>query len=229
MQQNKNNFEALTNYFAKFVSDHKKELIEEILQNRTRKVSLVLENIYQSQNASATLRTCECLGIQDIHIIENSNNYRLNPEVVLGSAKWVDLHRYNGEENNTKSCYQQLKAQGYTIVATSPRANGYTPENIPLDQKTALVFGTELTGLTDYALDNADQTMKLPLYGFTESYNISVSVAIAFSQIVTRLHNSNISWQLTKVQKDQLRLQWYKKVVPKSQLIEKDFLSKQRQ
>jgi len=214
----------LTEYFAEFVSDNKKQLIEKVLKNRTDYMTLVLEDIYQSQNASATLRTCECLGVQNIHIIENKNSYKLNPDVVMGSSKWIDLHRFKEENlNNTEECYKALRAKEYKIVATSPNIDSFSAEELPLDNKIAVVFGTEEEGLTEYALEKADYKLKLPMYGFTQSYNISVSVAIAFAQLINRIHQLK-EWQLTADEIDKLRLNWYKKVVARGEVMERVYL-----
>jgi tRNA (guanosine-2'-O-)-methyltransferase len=199
-------------WFSQFVTQNKKEKIAQVLENRTRRLTLVLEDIFQPHNASATLRTSEILGIQDIHIIENSNPYNINPDVVLGSAKWVNLHRYNRETNNTTACIAGLKEQGYTIVAATPHQKSVSLDDLDLRQKHAVLFGTELTGLSDLALQQADLYLQLPMYGFTQSFNISVSVAMVFSYLIKQLHEKHRDWTLTEEEKDQLTLEWYKKI-----------------
>lgn len=86
--------QLLLEHFAQYISEHKKEFAEKVLTERTKQVTVVLEDIYQSQNASAALRTCECMGLQDIHIIENTTKYEVNKYVLKGSYKWLSLHRY---------------------------------------------------------------------------------------------------------------------------------------
>ncbi len=218
--------DKLLEHFSKFITENKKNLIEKNLPFRTRHITLVLEDIFQPHNASATLRTCECLGIQDIHIIENINRYKLNPNVVMGSSKWLTLHRYNKEGNNTKAAILSLKEKGYKIVATSPHYDGKTPTTLPLDSKSAILFGTELTGLSKEALDLADEYIQIPMFGFTESFNISVSVALVLSRLVERLHNSSVDWRLSKEELEELRLDWYRKSIKNSHIIEEEFLKK---
>ncbi len=138
---------ALLNHLTQFVTDRRKFLFTKILSFRTRHISVVMEDIYQSQNASAVLRTCDLTGIQDVHIIENKNQYDINPDIALGSSKWLNLIKYNEDENNTISAFKQLKEKGYRIIATTPHENNFTLDSIPLDKKIAVVFGTELTGL----------------------------------------------------------------------------------
>lgn len=204
------------------VSDHKKALFENVLINRTRHFTVVLEDIYQSQNASAVLRSADCFGIQDVHIIEKRNEYTINPDVALGSSKWLHLYKYNKEAiNNTEMAYKHLRSQGYQIVATTPHKDDVLLDQLDITNKTALVFGTELEGLSDYAIENADVHMKIPMYGFTESFNISVSAAISLNHLSEKLRKSNeIEWQLSENEKRKIKLHWAKSVVKSSKLIE---------
>lgn len=155
------------------------------------------------------LRSCDLTGVQDIHIIENDYAFDINPDVVMGSTKWLDIHRYNELDFNTPVVLEQLKAKGYQIVATCPHRDDFMPETLPLDQPVALVFGTEKTGLTDYVLDHADKYVQIPMFGFTESYNISVSAALLTYILTHRLHEmTELDWHLTEEEKDEIRLEW---------------------
>lgn len=205
-----------------FVTENKQTLFNQIITERTRHVTVVLENIFQPQNASAVIRSCDVFGIQDLHVIENDNKYNLNPKVVLGASKWVNLFKYNRHENNTLNCINQLKKQGYKIYATTPHTNDMLISDVPLDEN-AFMFGTELTGLSETAMQNADGFVKIPMYGFTESLNISVSAAILLYEVSKRLKESNINWQLSDEEKIEQLLIWAKKVVKNSDLIENEF------
>lgn len=217
---------ALTEHLGTFVTDHKKELMERVLAERTDHLALALEDIYQPHNASACLRTCECLGVQNVHIIEGRNRYEVNPEVVMGSVKWLTLHRYREpDRDNTSACVSRLRELGYRVIATSPRADGYTPDDLPLDRPAAILFGTEEQGLSADALATADGSLRIPMFGFTESLNISVSVAVIFSHLMRRLRASGVSWQLSDERREQLRLAWYRKVVSRSAEIGDAFLA----
>jgi len=211
--------------FNKYVSDHKKNFIEKVLDVRTRYVTLVLEDIYQSQNASAVLRTCECLGLQDVHIIEDETKYAVNKRVLKGANKWLDLHRYKMKGfDNTAICFRKLRDMGYKILATDPSPDGVSINEVPLDQKIAVVMGNELNGTSNFAIENADQKIFIPMHGFTESFNISVSAAIILNTFLTKLRGSNIEWQLTESEKIAIRLQWLRKIIRRSDLIEQEFL-----
>jgi tRNA (guanosine-2'-O-)-methyltransferase len=212
-------------HLAQFVSDHKKAFVEKVLNARTRHVTVVLEDIFQSQNASAVIRTCECMGIQDVHIIENITKYSINPRVLKGSNKWMDIkHHASKTDNNTASVLSQLKQEGYTIFVTDPAEDGFSIEEVNVNNKIALVFGNELRGASKEALACCDQKVKIPMYGFTESYNISVSAAICLSTIITKLREQKKFFGLSDREKELLKLQWYRKIVRKSALIEREFL-----
>jgi len=213
-------------FLSSFISENKKNKFEEIILQRTRHLTVVLEDIFQPHNASAVLRTCDCFGIQDVHIIENRNKYEINPDVAVGSSKWLSLYSYHAAIYNTVECLRQLKDSGYSIIATTPHKKDFTPESLPLDQKIALVFGTELEGLSPHAKAMADGFVKIPMYGFTESLNISVSAALLIRSLTERLHNSDISWQLSESEKLDIKIAWAKNVVKKADLLEKEFLRK---
>lgn len=215
----------ITDHFSQYITDHKKQFIEKVLSERTRHITLVLEDIYQSQNASAVVRTCECLGLQDIHIIEEDSKYSVNKRVLKGANKWIDLYRYKMKGfNNTEICFRKLRDQGYQILVTDPSPDGTSINEIAVDKKIAIVMGNELEGTSSYALEHADQKVFIPMHGFTESFNISVSAAICLNTLLTKLRESATCWQLTDEEKEILRLQWYRKVVRRSDLIEQEFL-----
>jgi len=214
-------------YLATRVSDQKKDRIAEVLRYRTRHLTVVLEDIHKEHNASAVIRTCDCYGLQDLHIVENKNRYNVNPYVTRGASKWVTMHRWRGGHEAIAQCYGRLRSQGYRIVATSPHAEAHTPDTLPIDHKMALVMGSEWEGLSDYALQQADDHLIIPMYGFTESLNLSVSTAIILSKIVPRLHHSDVPWRLTKTEQDDLTLDWYRKIIKRVDLVEKDYWLKQ--
>lgn len=219
------NIKGLTEYLGSYITDHKKNRINEVLNFRTRYITLVLEDIYQPQNASAVIRTADCLGLQEIHIIESRNEYRLNPDVTLGSSKWIDLVRFNSEnKNNTIECIDYLKQKNYKVIGTSPDPKYKSLNEFEIPGKTALLFGTELEGLTKEAIQNTDDMARIPMYGFTESYNISVSAAICMYLLVHKLRRSNTRWQLSQKEKEDIRLHWYRKVLKNSQALEQEFV-----
>ncbi len=220
--------DSLIAYLESFISDNRKELFDRIIEYRTRYITVALEDIYQSHNASAVLRTCDCFGIQDVYIVENKNKYSVNPEVTIGSDKWLSLKKYNKSKNNSLKAINELRKKGYRIVATTPHQVDTELKNFNLlPGKVALFFGTELQGLTDDILQNADEFLKIPMYGFTESYNISVSAAIILHTLTEKMRASIIEWQLTEQEKIEVKRTWLKRSIRNSDLIEKDFISNQ--
>ena len=213
-------------HLSQYITDHKKETIEKVLSLRTNHVTIVLEDIFQSQNASAVIRTCECMGLQDVHIVENLSKYHFNTRVLKGADKWMHLGRYKNENiNNTEVCFAKLRSEGYTILATDPGEDGLSIHDIdPVANKLAVVFGNELRGTSSYAIEHADHKVRIPMFGFTESLNISVSVAICLNSLITRLRSSSINYGLTDEEKEIIRLNWYRKVVRRSDIIEREFL-----
>ncbi len=216
---------SIINYLKEFVTEERYNRICEIIEKRTRYFTIVVENLYQSHNISAILRTAECLGIQDVHIIENNFEYEISKQVSLGAQKWLSIHRYNQQENNTVACLRAIKERGYKIIATLPHENDCMLEDISMDEKVAFIFGTELDGLTQEAIDMADEFVKIPMYGFTESYNVSVSVALTMANVNERLRKSILNWTLSEDEKLTLQLDWLKKSIKESDRILNRFLS----
>jgi len=219
----------LIDFLKQFVTDNRHELFDQVLENRTKYITIALEDIYQSQNASAVLRTSDCFGLQDIHIIENRNMYDVNPDVALGSSKWLNLIKYNHTENNTLEAINSLREKGYRIVATTPHNDDVNLEDFDLNKgKVALFFGTELNGLSDLMIENADEYLKIPMVGFTESFNISVSAAIILHHLTSKLRRSDINWQLPSAEKEELMIDWLKKTIKMSSMLVEEFLSKKK-
>ena len=217
--------EALIDHFLKCITDERKALFEELIQKRTTYLTVVLENIYQPLNASAVLRSCDCFGIQDVHIIENYNEFKPDREVAMGASNWLTINRYDKNENNTLDCIQSLKNKGYRILATSPHNSQTDLINFDLSKgKTALFFGTEVEGLSDVVLENADEHLHIPMYGFTESFNLSVSAAICLYEMRMKMEKENIKWHMTEDEKNQVLLNWLRYSIDRSEIVEEDFL-----
>ena len=217
--------EALIDHFLKCITHERKALFEELIQKRTTYLTVVLENIYQPLNASAVLRSCDCFGIQDVHVIENYNEFKPDREVAMGASNWLTVNRYDKNENNTLDCIQSLKNKGYRIVATSPHNSQTDLINFDLSKgKTALFFGTEVEGLSDVVLEKADEHLHIPMYGFTESFNLSVSAAICLYEMRMKMEKENIKWHMTEDEKNQVLLNWLRYSIDRSEIVEEDFL-----
>ncbi len=212
--------EELLRYLEQFAPEGKIELFQEKIKDRTKHITVVLEDIFQPHNASAVLRSCDCFGVQDVHIIENRYKYQVNPDVALGSSKWLNLNKYNKAEQNTIACFNTLKEQGYKIIATTPHKDDFSLYDIPVDEKLAIVFGTEKEGLSKTALAHADGFMRIPMYGFTESFNISVSAALSLYELTKRIRqDDSIKWQLNDSDKVETLLEWTKSAIKSADLL----------
>jgi tRNA (guanosine-2'-O-)-methyltransferase len=218
----------LINYLIGFITPERHARMQAVLAKRTRYLTVVLEDLYQAHNASAVLRSCDGFGVQDVHIVEGRNSFRVNEEIALGTAQWLTLHRYKGRQNNSREAVKTLRKQGYRIVATSPRRNDVDLQDFDLSVgKIALFFGTEKEGLSNFLLEEADEYLKIPMDGFVESFNISVSAAIILHHLTLRLRSSEINWRLPKKDTDELLFKWLCSSLKRSEdLIERFFETK---
>lgn len=213
---------ALIEQLLAYVTENKREKMQAVIANRTRYVTVVLEDLFQEHNASAALRTCDIFGVQDVHVVEGKYTFKAVPTIAMGSSKWVDVHSYNSITDSIDT----LKKQGYKIVATTPHTDCYELPQLPLDQKIALVFGSEQTGLSKSALAQADTFVKIPMYGFVESFNVSVSVALCLYDVIHRLQKSGIDWKLSQEETQDLMLQWIRQVSKTAASLEKEIIDK---
>jgi tRNA (guanosine-2'-O-)-methyltransferase len=208
--------------FFKIITDNKKELFTKIAAERTNHITIVLENIYQEHNASAVVRSCDCFGIQELHIIEKGNAYKVQRDIALGAGRWVDMYNYDRGTTVESDCIEKLKSRGYSIVATTPHATE-TIHSLPINQPMAFVFGTERRGLSEEMLALSDHQVKIPMYGFTESFNISVSVALVLNTMRARLESSNYNWKLSSEEQIDLINKWCRKILNGGEQLEAHF------
>ena len=199
----------LLEYLENLISEERKQRFIDILDTRTRYLTVAIEDVFQLHNTSAVIRSCESFGIQDAHVIEGRFGKRLDKNIAMGAQQWVDVKRYG----NTMECIDMLKKDGYRIIATSPHHDSCFLEDFVIESPTALFFGTEREGLSEEVLENCDGFLKIPMTGFTESLNISVSAAIILQKLGTQLGDSTLDWHLTESEKLEKRLDWTKKTI----------------
>ncbi len=209
--------EEQVKYLREFVVDDKNALFERLIQERTDYVTIVMEDLYQSHNQSAVMRSADCYGIQNVHLIENRNRYDSTSTVSQGAREWLTIHRHRKSGNNTPEALAELKSAGYRIIATTPHTNDVLVDELDLAKgKMAFILGTELTGVSDTVFEQADEFVKVPMYGFTESLNVSVCGAIIMYSVMQRLRRSGIDWHLTDKRKSEVLFQWYKNAIKAS-------------
>ncbi len=202
------NQELLT-YLEDFISEERRDRFITVLKERTKFITVAIEDVYQMHNTSAVIRSCESFGIQEAHIIEGRFGKRLDKNIAMGAQQWVDVNRYH----SSAEALEHLRVNGYQIVATTPHDNATLLSEFGFDSKIALFFGTEKEGLSDAVLSNADSYLKIPMVGFTESLNISVSAAIILQNLTSKLKQSNLDWELKPNEILDKRLDWTKKSI----------------
>ena len=207
-------------YLEGFLTESRKQRFLDVLNTRTKHLTVVMEDVFQLHNTSAVMRSCEVFGVQELGVIEKRFGKTIDKEIALGAEKWVDIHRYNSNQN----CIDDLKARGYRIVATTPHVDANYLEDFDITEPAAIFFGTEKYGLSEDIMEQADAFIKIPMVGFTESLNISVSAAITIQNLTTRLRNSTIDWELTDKEIFEKRIDWSRKSIKDIDFITQRYL-----
>jgi tRNA (guanosine-2'-O-)-methyltransferase len=202
----------LLEHLLSFLTDRRKNLFDEVISKRTRHFTVATEDVYQLHNTSAVMRSCDVFGVQDLHVIEEKVSKKIDREIAMGAQKWVNIDRHN----STKECIDNLKENGYQIIATTPHNNSTELKDFDISKKSAFFFGKEKEGLSDIVLEAADGYLKIPMYGFTESLNISVSAAIILQTLITKVKDSDVVWELSELEKNEIKLQWAKMSIKSS-------------
>lgn len=211
-------------YLETFLTENRKERFLEILEHRTNHFTIAMEDVYQLHNTSAVMRSCEVFGIQQLNVVEQKFGKRIDSEIAMGAQKWVDINRFN----NMQSCIDSLKGKGYQIIATTPHNDSCLLQDFDISKPSAIFFGTEKEGLSEEVLSQADGFLKIPMVGFTESLNISVSAAIVIQDITARLRRSDIDWKLNENEILQKRLDWARNSIKDIKRIEERYYSEIR-
>lgn len=201
--------ENYLDYLETFITENRRDGFKRVLANRTKHFTVVCEDVYQLHNTSAVMRSCEVFGIQELNVVEQRFGKRIDKEIAMGAEKWVDIHRFS----NNQDCIDSLKSKGYQIIATTPHENDCLLEDFDITKPSALFFGTERQGLSEEVIRQADGFLKIPMVGFTESLNISVSAAIILQNISIRLRHSNVKWQLSESELLEKRIDWTRKSI----------------
>ena len=201
--------EHLLQYLLDFITPERHARFLEILAKRTKHFTVATEDVYQMHNTSAVIRSCDVFGIQEAHLMEAKFGKRLDAKIAMGAQKWVDVHRYNSPQD----CMDTLRSQGYQIIATTPHTDSCYVNDFDISKKSAFFFGTERNGLSPEIMEQADGYLKIPMEGFTESLNISVSVAIILYTLTQKLKESDVAWQLTKAEMLDKQVDWAKKSI----------------
>lgn len=212
---------AYLTFLENILTDNRKERFQKVLENRTKHFTIAVEDIFQLHNTSAVMRSCEVFGIQEMNVIEERYGKSIDKEIAMGAQKWVDINKFE----TVTDCLKTLKGKGYQIIATTPHENDCLLDDFDISKPSALFFGTERDGLSDEILKAADGFLKIPMVGFTESLNISVSAAIIIQNLTERLRKSDINWQLKEDEILEKRMAWAKSSIKDIKLIEERYYS----
>jgi len=212
----------LLSYLETYLTENRKHRFETVLHQRSRYITVAIEDVYQLHNTSAVIRSCDVFGLQDLHIIEERNVKKIDREIAMGAQKWVDIYRHH----SVTDCIANVKSKGYQIIATTPHKNDALLQDFNISKKTCFFFGRETDGLSDAVIQHADGFLKIPMHGFTESLNISVSAAIILQHVTSQLKQSEISWQLSDNEKNRLKLDWIQKTIKSYDSIVEHYYSK---
>ncbi|WP_109298692.1 RNA methyltransferase [Aquimarina sp. AU474] len=199
----------LLEYLESFLTPRRLALYKKVLDKRTNHFTVAVEDVYQLHNTSAVIRSCDVFGVQNVHVIEEINAKRIDREIAMGAQKWVDINRYA----TTNECIKTLKEKGYQIVATTPHDDSKTLSDFDVNIPSAFFFGQEQQGLSEVVLNAADCKLHIPMVGFTESLNISVSAAIILQDVTSKLRATELNWELSEEEKLEKRMEWAKKII----------------
>jgi tRNA (guanosine-2'-O-)-methyltransferase len=209
----------LLTYLEGFITENRKEGFLRVLKFRTKHFTVAMEDVFQLHNTSAVMRSCEVFGIQELNVIEQKFGKSIDKEIAMGAEKWVDINRFS----SIQDCITNLKGKGYQIIATTPHNDSCLLHEFDITKPSALFFGTERDGLSDEVMQQADGFLKIPMVGYTESLNISVSAAIIIQDVTNRLRQSDINWQLSEEEVLEKRLDWTRKSIKDIEFIERKY------
>jgi len=204
---------ALIAYLEAMVTERRRMLFARVSSYRTRHVTVVVEDPAKPTDASAVMRSCECFGIQDMHIIARGRPFNVHIGVAVGSSKWVTAHvhgRGRGEVDATVGVMDDLAERGFHRVAIGTDPSSTPIEALDLEQPLALCFTTD--DWSPELLARVDEHAHIPTAGFTSGFNISVTASLVLSSVTERLHRSAIDWRLPEDVRDDLRLVWLSKM-----------------
>lgn len=192
-------------YLSQFILPERFETLSRTVSNRTKYMTLVAENMFHPQNASALVRHCEAFGVQTLHTVQTFCRFNPNVDIVRGTDKWIDMYHHT----STTEALQHLKGEGYRIIATSPHYQSCTPESFDVTKgKFAIVMGTEKTGISDEVMAAADEFLKIPMCGMVESLNVSACAAIIIYMLSERMRHEVNGWQMTEAEQITTLYHW---------------------
>lgn len=200
----KEKLSPLYQYLQQFLTQERFEKIDFFATQSSDFVLPVMEDVYQFRNAAAIVRSAEACGFHKIIAMEKHNVFQPNLDLTKGADTWVEVEKVPAKLSSIK----EIKNRGYKIVAVSPEKNAVSLPDFEITEPVALTFGTEWKGVSDEILDFADETLSIPMYGFTQSFNVSVAAAICFYELKQKLIKANVSHFLDEEKALRMKIRW---------------------
>jgi len=193
------------------ISEQRKERLKRTVENRLSGLTIVAEGTHLRHNLSAIIRSAESFGVANVHLI--SSEKQKTSGAAKGAERWVNLSIHN----NTEQCFDLLKEQGFKIFVADLQEDSFTPETLPITEPVAIVMGTELVGVSEQAKALADGSIMIPMYGLTQSLNVSVASACVLQRLSTRMRETGVG-EMSPKGKQELLANW----------LNRDFIEKQQ-
>ncbi len=216
------NLQKIFDYLKQFLTEERLQKIEHFAPESSQFILPVMEDVYQFRNAAAIVRSVEACGFHKIVALEKLNVFDPNLKVTKGADTWVEVQKMSYDLESIKN----IKNRGYKIVAVSPEKNATSLPDFEINEPIALCFGTEWEGISDEILDFADETLSIPMYGFTKSFNVSVAAAICMYELKQKLINSEIDYKISGDELLKTKIKWAVKSINSGALILDDYIRK---
>ncbi|ANF49779.1 rRNA methyltransferase [Chryseobacterium glaciei] len=191
-------------YLKQFLTDERLRKIDHFSPESSDFVLPVMDDVYQFRNAAAIIRSVEACGFHKVVAMEEENVFDPNLTVTKGAETWVEVEKM---PKNIDSL-QKIKDRGYKILAVSLEKNAVMLPDYQITEPIALVFGTEMAGVSEEVIDFADETLAIPMFGFTRSYNVSVAAGICMYELKQKLINSNLDYKLSDEKLLKMKIRW---------------------
>lgn len=198
------NNKKIFQHLQQFLTDERLEKINHFAPESSDFVLPVIEDVFQFRNAAAIVRSVEACGFHKIIAMESEHEFNPNLRVTKGAETWVEVEKL---PHNLDSL-REIKNRGYKILAVSPENNATMLSDYDLKEPVALVFGTEAAGVSEEILDFANETLAIPMYGFTQSFNVSVAAAICVYELKQKLLRSNLDYKLSEEKLWEMKVRW---------------------
>jgi tRNA (guanosine-2'-O-)-methyltransferase len=197
--------DAVCAALAPLLTEDRIARIDQVLAARLGSVVPVVEDTYDPHNAAATIRTTEAIGLGELHVVEVEHRFSIAGGITRGAHRWLELHRWGSVE----AAAGALRGRGFRVFATLPGAP-HSIDDVDVTTPVAVVFGNEHAGMTPAAVAACDGAVGVPMFGFTESFNLSVTVALAMSRIAARRRAAIGSpGDLEERRRRELRARWF--------------------